>query len=145
MTQWIYQGAMSFCASLCFGIIFQVRGRKLLFAGLGGALGWLIYLLAAVPFADSDIPRYFFATIGITAFAEWCARVLRSPVSVFLAVALIPLVPGNGIYQTMLFCIQGQSAQALRACIHTVGIASALAMGIVVVSSAVSLFRKPQK
>ncbi len=140
MANLVYQCVMSFFASVCFGIIFQVRGRKLFVAGLGGSLGWLVYLLGACPFPASAIPRYFFATLAITIFAEWAARALRTPVSVFLAVSLIPLVPGNGIYQTMLFCIRGQTSQAVRECINTVGIAGALAMGVVVVSSIVSLF-----
>lgn len=140
MGQIVYECMMSLFASLCFGIIFHVRGIKLLFAGLGGSLGWLVYLLCAVPFPASTIPRYFCATVGITIFAEWCARAFRAPVSVFLAVALIPLVPGNGIYQTMLQCIRGNTSAALHECVNTVGIAGALSMGIVIVSSTVHLF-----
>lgn len=130
---------LSLCASLCFGVVFHVRGYKLAFAGAGGLLGWLVFRLTAQVFPASEIPRYFFATVSITIFAEVCARVLRTPVSVFLAVALIPLVPGGGIYRTMQYCIRGTTSQALHACISTVGIAGALAMGIVIVSSAARL------
>ena len=136
----IYKCIMSLLASVCFGVIFQVRGIKLLFAGLGGLLGWLFYSLSASPFPASTIPRFFVATVSITAFSEWCARAFRAPVSVFLAIALIPLVPGNGIYQTMRYCIRGETELALRACVNTIGIAGALAMGIVVVSSVIRLF-----
>ena len=135
MGQIFFEGVMSFFASLCFGIIFQVRGIKLIFSGLGGALGWLVYLLCAIPFPGSTIPRFFFATVVVTLFAEWCARALRAPVTVFLAVALIPLVPGGGIYQTMLYCVQGNSAAAVTECIRTIGIAGAMSMGVVIVSS----------
>ena len=135
-----YECLMSFLASLCFGIIFQVRGIKLFTAGFGGLIGWLIYLVSAPLFSSSSIPRFFFATVGITIFSELCARVLRAPVSVFLAVALIPLVPGGGIYQTMLYCIHGNTGLALRECVSTIGIAGALAMGVVIVSSVVRLF-----
>ncbi len=140
MGELLYPCAMSLLASLCFGVIFQISGKKLLFAGFNGMIGWLVYLLCATPFPESVIPRYFCATLAITLFAEWCARWLRAPVSVFLAIGLIPLVPGSGIYQTMLYCIRGQTAQALRECVGTVGIAGALAMGVVVVSSLVGLF-----
>ncbi|MBQ8143993.1 MAG: threonine/serine exporter family protein [Butyricicoccus sp.] len=139
MGQITFECVMSFFASLCFGVIFQVRGIKLIFSGLGGALGWLVYLLCAVPFPGSTIPRFFIATVVITLFTEWCARLLRAPVSVFLAVALIPLVPGGGIYQTMLYCVQGNSAAALTECIRTIGIAGAMSMGVVIVSSVVHM------
>lgn len=145
ITKIIYECLMSLLASVCFGIIFQVRGVKLLVAGVGGLIGWLIYLLSAVPFPSSAIPRYFFATVGMTIFAECCARLLRTPVSVLLAVALIPLVPGGGIYKTMLHCIHGDTALALRECVNTVGIAGAMAMGVVVVSSVVRLFTERQR
>lgn len=135
----LYQSLMSFLACVCFAFVFQVKGKHIFFAGLGGFISWFIYLLAAAPFPDSEIPRYFVATIVITIYSEVCARVLRSPVTVFLAISLLPLVPGNGIYQTMVYCIRGDSIRALRQCIFTVGIAGALAIGIVVVSSIVQL------
>lgn len=138
----VYQCVISLLASLCFGILFQVRGVKLLVAGMGGLISWLVYLLSAPLSPGSTIPRYFLATLVITAFAEGCARLLRAPVSVFLAIALIPLVPGGGIYRTMLYCIRGETAQALEECVGTFGIAGALAMGIVTVSSAVHLVLK---
>ena len=136
----LYQCLMSLCASLCFGVIFQVRGVKLAFAGLGGLLSWLIFVLCRIPFPVNDIPRYFFATIAVTVFSEWCARAFRAPVTLFLAVSLIPLVPGNGIYQTMLLAIRGDTGAAASRCIHTVGIAGALSVGILLVSSSVHLF-----
>lgn len=139
MNEIIYQSLMSFFACLCFAVVFQVKGKHIFFAGFGGLISWLIYLLAATPFPDSDIPRYFIATVVITIYSEVCARILRSPVTVFLAISLLPLVPGNGIYQTMVYCIKGDTVQALRQCIFTVGIAGALAIGIVVVSSIVQL------
>ncbi len=139
MDKIIYQSLMSFFACICFAVVFQVKGRYIFFAGLGGLISWLIYLLAATPFPDSEIPRYFISTVVITIYSEVCARVLRSPVTVFLAISLLPLVPGNGIYQTMVYCIEGDTVRALRQCIFTVGIAGALAIGIVVVSSITQL------
>lgn len=135
-----YECLMSLLASLCFGVMFHLRGRKLFFAALGGLIGWFIYTLSASYFSTSIIPRYFIATVCITIFAEWCARFFRAPVSVFLAVSLIPLVPGGGIYRTMIYCIRGNTSDALQTCIETVGIAGALAMGIIMVSSIVRLW-----
>ncbi|MGN1015098.1 MAG: threonine/serine exporter family protein [Butyricicoccus sp.] len=135
MAELLYECVMSLFASLCFGIIFQISGRKLLFSAFGGMLGWLIYALSGILFSASSIPCYFLAAIGITFYSEYCARSLRAPVTIFLAVSLIPLVPGGGIYQTMLYCIQHSTTLALYTGIHTVGIAGALALGIGIVSS----------
>ncbi len=129
---------LSFCACLSFGVIFRLRGEKLVFAALGAALGWLVFRLAnRLP--GSNIPDYFLATIVISAYSEMMARFFRAPVSIFLAVALIPLVPGGGVYDTMEQCLLGNAAEAARLGLHTVGIAGALAIGIVMVSSTVRL------
>lgn len=140
MVNILYECTMSFFASLCFGIIFQISGRKLLFSAFGGMLGWLIYALSGIPFSSSSIPCYFLAAIGITLYSECCARTLHAPVSIFLAVSLIPLVPGGGIYQTMLYCIQNSTMLALYTGIHTIGIAGTLALGIGIVSSIFTVF-----
>lgn len=128
----------AFLACLAFGIVFQLRGCKLWCAAAGGGLGWLVYRLCG-RLPDSGITSYFFATLVISAYAELMARRFRAPVSIYLAVALIPLVPGGGIYDTMEQCIQGNVTAALATGLHTVGIAGALAIGIVMVSSTVRI------
>lgn len=135
----LYQTLLSFAASFFFGILFQVRGRNLIWAAVSGGLCWLVYALACQAIPSSQIPAYFLAAVCTTLFAEVCARVLHTPASVFTAVGVIPLVPGGGIYRTMLLCIRGTPEQALAACISTIGIAGAMAMGIMVVSSIVRL------
>lgn len=38
------QIAVSFLASLGFGIIFNIKGKNLIFASIGGAISWFSYL-----------------------------------------------------------------------------------------------------
>lgn len=128
----------SFCACLAFGVIFRLRGGKLFYAALGAALGWLVFRLAN-QLPGSDIPDYFLSTVIISIYSEVMARVFRAPVSIFLAIALIPLVPGGGIYDTMEQCLFGNASEAAHLGLHTVGIAGALAIGIVMVSSTVRI------
>ena len=79
------------------------------------------------------------ATIVIAAISEYLARHMYAPATIFLAVSLIPLVPGSGLYDTMEYCISSQTMLASTTGLHTLGIAAALAMGIVVVSSTVRI------
>ena len=138
MGQVIYQTAMSFFASLCFAVLFQVRGRNLIYASIAGAICWLTYAIVG-QFISDEIPAYFLAAVSTTMYSEFFARIQRTPAIVYLAVGVIPLVPGGGIYRTMLLCIQGTPQAALNACVNTIGIAGAMAMGIVIVSSVVRL------
>ena len=126
-------------ACLANGIVFQLRREKLLYAALGGALGWLVFAGSAA-FLENEIVRYFVATLVIALYSELLARWKRTPATVYLIVSILPLVPGGGLYQTMEFFIQGRTAQGVTQGLHTLAIAGALAMGIVLVSSSMRLF-----
>lgn len=120
--------------TVSFGLVFNIRGKHLLIAGIDGAVGWMVYSGLEGVFT-SDIPQYFLATVALALYAEIAARVFKAPTILYLAGALIPLVPGGGVYYTMEYCINGEVDAALATGLHTLGIAGALAMGIIVVSS----------
>ena len=126
------------CLGFCF--VYNLRGSVVLFAALGGAVGWSVFLLFA--FSGSDIVQYFMGTVALAVYAEIFARIYKVPVTVFLIVALLPLVPGSGIYYTMEYCINGNLEMFLKEGVHTVFIAGALAIGILVVSSLTSLIHR---
>ena len=75
-------------------------GKKLWFAALGGCLSWAVYL--AVEFiTPSPYVCGFWSTVAITLYAECMARIHKTPVTVFLVSATIPLIPGAALYRTM--------------------------------------------
>ena len=77
----------------------------------------------------------FIATVAITVYSEIMARIHKVPVTGYLLIALLPMVPGGGIYYTMEYCIAGNTQMFLETGLHTLGIAGALALGILLVSS----------
>ena len=95
----------SFVATIGFCVIFNIRGKMVFFASFGAALGWLAFELSA--FFGTDLSQYFIATVVIALYAEIMARLHKVPVTVYLIAALIPLVPGSGIYYTMEHFIDG--------------------------------------
>lgn len=113
-----------------------MRGKTLVLASLGGSLGWFVYLL--LNFVKNDIFQFFVATIITAIYAEIMARILKKPATEFQIIALLPMVPGGGIFYTMDYCVIGNNAMFIQTGLHTLGIAGALAMGILLVSS---LFR----
>ena len=134
----VLQAFWAFGACLANGIVFQLRRGKLVYAALGGALGWTVFACSAF-FLESEIIRYFVATLVLALYSEMMARWKHTPATVFLIVALLPLVPGGGLYQTMELFIQGETAQGVTQGLHTLAIAGALAIGIVLVSSSMRL------
>lgn len=125
----LYAGA----ACVAFTFVFNIHGWGKLICGAGGALGWLVYLLCG-----QSIPAAFLAAVSISLFSEVMARVRRCPVTGYLLVALLPLVPGGGIYYAMGYCLEGDTEQFLSALLGTLGMAAALAVGVILASS---LFR----
>ena len=123
----------SFCACLGFCLVFNIHGPGILICSLGGALGWLVYLLAG-----ESIFAAFLGAVAIGIFSEIMARVRRCPVTGYLLVALLPLVPGGGIYYAMGYCVAGDTQLFLSTLLHTLGMAAALAVGAMLASS---LFR----
>ncbi len=139
MAQILYQILMSGLSSLCFGVLFQVRGRNLICAAVAGCVCWFGYGITR-HVIQAELLAYFVAAAATTLYAEMFARLLRAPAIVFLAVGIIPLVPGGGIYRTMLLSIRGTPDEALAECIKTIQIAGAMAVGIVIISSIVRTF-----
>jgi uncharacterized membrane protein YjjB (DUF3815 family) len=125
-------------ATLAFGIIFNIRGKKLVFASLGGGISWAVYLLSFRLFS-SMIFAYFLAASIVTLYSEIMARVLKAPVTTFVICAIIPVVPGGGMYNTMLESVKGNVQTALSTGVETITIAGAIAVGILFISTIVKI------
>lgn len=124
----------AFLACVGFGLVFNIQGFGILICGLGGAVGWLVYLLSMAS-TGSDIFSAFLAAMAIGAYSELMARVRHCPVTGYLQVALLPLVPGAGIYHAMWYCVAGETQLFLSTLLHTMGLAAALSVGAMLISS----------
>ena len=123
----------AFLACVGFTLVFNIHGVGKLICGVGGALGWLVYLLGG-----STIFAACLSAAAIGVFSEVMARLRRCPVTGYLLVALLPLVPGGGIYYAMSYCVAGDIQMFLDTLLHTFGMAASLAVGAMMTSS---LFR----
>lgn len=130
----IEQIAVAFLASFGFGIIFNIKGKKLFFAAIGGGLSWFFYLFLT-NYGISNILSLFIASIIFSTYSEICARYLKTPVTTIVICALIPLVPGAGMYYTMYETILGNVSGAVKLGIDTVASAGTLALGVIFVST----------
>ena len=66
------------------------------------------------------------------------ARIRKFPASSYLIIALLPLVPGAGIYYTVEHLLSGDTQNSIEQLLHTGAIAGMLAVGVLMVST---LFR----
>jgi len=130
----IEQVIVAFVASFGFGIIFNIKGIKLIFAAIGGGLSWFCYLYLNNN-GISTILSLFISSIIFSIYSEICARYLKTPVTTLVICALIPLVPGAGMYYTMYETILGNVSGAVQLGLNTLSSAGALALGVIFVST----------
>lgn len=128
-------------STLAFGVIFNLKGKKLIFASIGGALGWAIYILFKYN-GSSEPASFFYSAVGITIYSEIMARILKTPVTSTLIASLIPLVPGSGVYFTMSYFVENKSVEAAHKGIETLVVTIAITIGIVVVSTFSQIYYK---
>lgn len=104
------QLAAATTGSLGFATLFNIRGKKLLFATLGGFWGWTVYLVVEHLYANPYLCG-FCSAVMFTIYAECMARIHKTPVTVFLVSAAIPLFPGAALYRAM-SCLMRQDLSA---------------------------------
>lgn len=131
---------VSLIATFGFGIIFNIKGKNLIFASLGGGIAWLVYRTALNNDLSSSLSLFLASTI-FSSYSEICARILKTPVTTFVICALIPLVPGGGMYYTMYEVVQGNIDKALQLGLNTLASAGSLALGIIFVSTLTRIMR----
>jgi uncharacterized membrane protein YjjB (DUF3815 family) len=134
----LYVTFFAFIATLGFGIIFNIKGKKLFFAALGGAISWFFYSLS-LELKFSSISSLFISSLIFSTYCEILARILKTPVTTLVICALIPLVPGGGMYYTMLEIITGDINKALELGINALASAGTLALGVIFVSTITKL------
>ena len=136
----IKAGISAFLASIGFGILFNIRGKKLILAGLTGAIGGILYKYSLY-LGMSELVANFLGALGLAIFGEIFARLCKTPVTTFIVCALIPLVPGGGILEV----IQGNVQEALVKGLETLSIAGVLALGILVVSTGTQFYLRTKR
>ena len=105
-------------------------------ACVGFTLMFNIHGLGKYLLGGKTIFAAFLAAAAIGVFAEVMSRVRRCPVTGYVLVALLPLVPGGGVYYAMRHGVAGETDAFLSTLLHTFGMAAALAVGAMLASSA---------
>lgn len=131
----------AFFASGSFAVVFNVRGKSIPLAALGGGLGWAIYSFFSATTTTTAF-SFFMAAIFIALYAELLSGLLKRPATTYLVCALIPLVPGGGMYYTLANSLQGNLQGTLTIGFETLTIAGAIAAGVAIGSAIARLSKR---
>lgn len=103
----VIQLVTALIGSLGFCMMFRLRAGLLLPAAVGGFLCWGVYLFAGSYLEGIFLPS-FLASAFAAMYAEILARKMKAPATLFLIPAVVPLVPGGGLYYTISYAVQGE-------------------------------------
>ena len=132
----LVQVLVSFIGCIGFAIYFNVHSMGVILTSLGGLLTWAAYLVA-VHFGCGVVGANFWAAVVAAVYSEIMARVRKYPTLSYLVVSVFPLLPGAGIYYTMSFILQNNTEAAWAKGMETASISGIMAVGILLVSTAV--------
>ena len=118
-----------------FSILFNIHGPGGLLCTLGGVLAWATYMIV-IASGGNDLSGYLWATIVSSIYSEVMARIRKYPAISYLVVSIFPLIPGASVYYTMTYAVKGDMSSFADKGLHTIGIAGAIAVGILLVSTA---------
>ena len=137
----IKQIILAFFGSMFPVILFNIDRKKIIWAGLCGAIGWATYIL--VFNYKSSIGMASFAgafTVGI--YSEFMARKLRTPSIQFSIPGIFPLVPGIIAYKAINYIVEQNYSAAYFKGIQIIVAGGAIGFGIMLSTTTFSFISK---
>lgn len=121
----------AFLSTLGFSIIFNIPKDSIIKSGLTGALGWVVYLFINIHYS-SKVAGAFLGALAVGMIGEIMARLFKKPATVYIIPGIVPLVPGAGMYYTMLSVIEKNFIEAANIGSETLFIAASISSGIII-------------
>ena len=129
----------AFVAGIGFSLIFNIHGPGILICAAGGVLAWGAYLITCT-LSGNDILGYFVASLVASLYSELMARIRKYPAISYLVVSIFPLIPGASVYYTVNHAVRGEMESFTSRGMHTLAIAGAIAVGILLISTVFRLW-----
>ena len=118
-----------------FAVIFNIHGPGIMLCALGGVLAWSAYLIS-MDLGCSVVIANLIGGLVAAFYAETMARIRKYPAISYLVVSIFPLIPGAGVYYAMSHVVHDEMALFADKGMETAAIAGAIALGILLVSTA---------
>ena len=116
-------------ASLAYALLMKSPKKSVFVSAVLAGMGYVLYLVTD-HFLGTELPAYFAGTLFIAIAGEIMARIFKTPSTIFVFPAVIPLVPGFGLYRAMLKLVQNDYDGFLRTGTETIFIAGVMAVAI---------------
>ena len=144
MTDILLQTLAAFIGTVTFAALFYSPFKEYVPSGIVGAAGWFTYACCHLHF--SAAVSSFFGAIIIVILARMIAVARKVPTNVYMVSGLFPLVPGVGIYHTLLGLLIGDPTEAFIEGVGVLKVAAAIVLAVIIVFSLPNkIFRREEK
>ena len=123
----------SFMSTLGFAILFNAPKNSVYYAGFVGSIAWSSYFIFYT-YTGSNIISSFIGALVVGLLGEVFARRNKKPATLYITAGIIPLVPGAGMYYTMLALIEKDFTLAANKGFETFFLAVSISIGIIFTS-----------
>lgn len=125
-------------ATMFFGMLLGQPRQTLLHTVLIGLNAYVLYLLL-----DGSVLAFFLCGLLAGLLCELTARLKGMATTLFLISAIIPVVPGLGLYRTMMFVAAADYPHALQVGTETLVGIGAIALGLTIATAIFANIRFP--
>lgn len=125
-------------ATLGFSIIFHVPLRHFPAVAFIGGAGWTIYQICSA-YDMSVVFACFLSSFAVGLLSDLASRVFKDAATIFIIPGILCLVPGSGIYNSMLQLVNGNLTAGAIACGRTLAMAGSIALGLLVVGAVIRI------
>lgn len=126
-------------ATIGFSIFFNSPVKSLIPAGTIGGIGWTVSI-TLLDFSGNAILANSCAAALISLLSEILARKMKYPAIIFVIPGILPLIPGLGLYNTMLSLVNGNYTSAISIGTNALFVSASIAMGILLITSLVKTY-----
>lgn len=125
------------CTIACIGFafLFQIRGRQVLYSGVGAFLTWGIYSIV-IAWKPSNFLATLIAAIFVAFYAYIMSRVNKAPSTIFLTASVFPLIPGPNLYYMMYGAVIRDMDMVFSETLVLLSTCLAIAFGFIIVDAA---------
>lgn len=123
-------------AACFFGLILRQPKNTLVYTALIGLLGYAVYNLAG-----HNLLAFFLSGLLVGFLCELTARIIKKTTTLLLISAIIPTVPGLGLYRSMMALSEGNMDAALSIGVDTLAGIGAIALALTIATAVFSSIR----
>ncbi len=129
-----------FFATFGFALIFQTPKRAVIISSIIGGIGWIINKYLGI--LENTVVSTIVAALTIGILSAISSIVIKCPNLVIYLPAIIPLVPGGGMYYSMSYLINLDYGNFTTKVLETLVIAMTMATGIFLGTTFIGIVRK---